>query len=240
MQDHDESHEQQNPYSAPRSAPYVPPAVATAVLDGPFQPFKTIWLRPRATVRRIVAENPDLHVMLLVCLAGIGGSLDRASTRNAGDTLPLAAILVLACLIGPLAGMFGVWLFSHLIRLTGAWLGGVSPREHIKTAIAWALVPSVCGLLLWIPQIAVFGSEMFTTKTPTMVAQPVLLILLLAISLVELVLGVWGIVLLCNTIAEVQGFRSAWRGLGNVLLAGAIPAAVIVAIGVTLAFAVRR
>lgn len=39
-------------------------------------------------------------------------------------------------------------------------------------------------------------------------------------NLVEMVLGIWGMVLLCNTIAEVQGFRSAWAGLGNTILAG--------------------
>jgi hypothetical protein len=38
---------------------------------------------------------------------------------------------------------------------------------------------------------------------------------------VELVLGVWTVVLMCNTVAEVQGYRSAWRGLGNMTLAGA-------------------
>jgi hypothetical protein len=29
-------------------------------------------------------------------------------------------------------------------------------------------------------------------------------------------------VLLCNTIAEVQGFRSAWFGLFNLILAGVV------------------
>jgi hypothetical protein len=38
-------------------------------------------------------------------------------------------------------------------------------------------------------------------------------------SVALLVLSIWGLVLLCNTVAEVQGFRSAWAGLGNVLLA---------------------
>jgi hypothetical protein len=40
--------------------------------------------------------------------------------------------------------------------------------------------------------------------------------------LAEIVLTVWSIVLLCHTIAEVQGFPSAWRGFGNVCLAGAV------------------
>ena len=37
-----------------------------------------------------------------------------------------------------------------------------------------------------------------------------------------MVIGIWGFVLLCNAIAEVQGFYSAWRGLGNLLLSVAV------------------
>ena len=37
-----------------------------------------------------------------------------------------------------------------------------------------------------------------------------------------LLLIIWGLIILCNTIAEVQGFYSAWRGLGNLLLSGAV------------------
>ncbi|MCA9133222.1 MAG: hypothetical protein KDA45_08705, partial [Planctomycetales bacterium] len=108
------------------------------------------------------------------------------------------------------------------IRLSGTWIGGAGNREHIKTAIAWASVPSVFALPLWIPQLLLIGSDMFTTETPRLDAQPMLLIPFLALAFAEIVLGVWAFVLLCNTIAEVQGFRSAWRGLGNLILASAL------------------
>lgn len=63
---------------------------------------------------------------------------------------------------------------------------------------------------------------MFTKETPHLNAQPVLWIPFIALSLLEVTLGVWTFVLLCHTIAEVQGFRSAWRGLANIVLAGAV------------------
>ncbi len=31
---------------------------------------------------------------------------------------------------------------------------------------------------------------------------------------------VWTVIVLSNTVAEVQGYASAWRGLGSVLLPG--------------------
>ena len=225
MQRDDQFNEYDNPYAAPLSsfenAPYQELQGDIYGQDD-LRPFQTIWLHPRKTVRSIVAFNPEMHVLLLVCLAGIGEALDRASNKNAGDSMPLGAIFALAFVLGPLSGLIGLWIGSYLIRISGEWLGGNAPREHIKTAMAWSSVPAVFALPLWIPQLLLIGEEMFTTNTPRLDAQPALLIPFLGIALVELVLGIWGFVLLCNTVAEVQGFRSAWRGFGNLILAGLI------------------
>ncbi len=185
-------------------------------------PFLSIWIRPRQTVRSVVSENPALHVHLLACLTGIGQTLDRACMRNAGDKLPLATILVSACVLGPLGGLLALWVSSHLIRWTGTWIGGTAALEHVKTAVAWASVPAVFSLLLWIPELVLMGPEMFTKETPRLDAHPVLLLPFLALMLAEMVLSGWSVVLLCHTIAEVQGYRSAWRGLGNLCLAGLV------------------
>lgn len=221
---HDEAGaELANPYAAP---PLLQNDTVAAVNDADvpaeLKPFRTIWTRPRATIRWIVATDPKLHVVLLVCLSGIGETLDRASMRNAGDQLPLSTILGIALVLGPLAGLIGLWISSHLIRLAGAWMGGVAPREHIKAAIAWSSVPAIVAMVLWIPQIVLFGSDMFTTHTPRLDAQPELWAVLLGIALVEMTLGIWSFILLCKTIAEVQGFRSAWRGFANIFFAGAL------------------
>ncbi len=191
-------------------------------------PFETIWTRPRETVRRIISENPDQHVYLLACLAGVGETLDRASMRNAGDHLPLGVILAIACIFGPLGGLIMLWISSHLIRWTGLWIGGTAVREHVRTALAWSSVPTVFALVFWIPELLLFGRELFTSETPRLEAHPALWFPFLALMMAELVFSIWSIVLLCHTVAEVQGFRSAWRGLGNVCLAVAIVIAALV------------
>jgi hypothetical protein len=105
------------------------------------------------------------------------------------------------------------------LRLTGTWIGGESDRTDIKAALAWASVPSVVSLCLWLPAILLFGSENFTAFTPRIRSQPLLLIPYFAFTILQVVLGVWGFVILCNTIAEVQEFGSAWKGLLNMFLA---------------------
>lgn len=193
-------------------------------------PFKTIWLAPRQTVRRIVDFNPALYVVALIAIVGINKSLDRASGKYMGDKLPFPAILAAALLIGPLGGFFSMWVYSHLIRLSGRLLGGIASREQIKAAMAWATVPTLVVTVLWIPKLLLFGDELFRRETPRMDESTWAIGALIGFAGVELVLGVWTVVLMCNTVAEVQGYRSAWRGLGNMTLAGAcivVPIALI-------------
>lgn len=219
----DKFHDPDNPYASPLSSIGEPDAVTGDDYEsGELRPFTTIWTRPRVTIRGIVARDPQLHVVLLVCLAGLEQALDRASTRNSGDQIPMVAIIAIACVFGPLGGLLKLWLGSHLIRLSGSWIGGSGTREHIKTAMAWASVPVVFVLPLWIPTILLLGSEAFTAETPRLDSQPTIYMSFIAIVIAKGILSLWSLVLLCNTIAEVQGFRSAWRGLGNIILAGVV------------------
>ena len=185
-------------------------------------PFKAIWFNPRDTIRLIVNTNPELHVNLLIILAGIAESLDRASSKNAGDKISSGMLFLMICVIGPGMSLIGAWIYTHLIRIAGNWLGGRGVYDEIKASIGWSSVPTIVILLLWVPLLILFGKEMFTEEMPSVAGKPGLATALLAISLAQLVLGIWALVLLCNTIAEVQEYRSAWKALGNLILAGLI------------------
>ncbi|MBI5687302.1 MAG: YIP1 family protein [Verrucomicrobia bacterium] len=181
-------------------------------------PFLTIWLSPRETIRRIVEWNPNYWVIALACLAGIGQAFDQASMKNIGDETPTALIFAIALVAGPLVGLLQLWIGYQLIRWTGRWLGGMASREHLRTALAWGYVPAVFALTLLIPEWLIAGPELFTKQTPHLNAHPGLLMFLKALGAVGGMLGIWSIVTTCHTVAEVQGYRSAWRGLANLLL----------------------
>jgi hypothetical protein len=119
--------------------------------------------------------------------------------------------------------------------MTGRWIGGEAEPDPIRTALAWGNLPNVAGLLLWLPALALFGREMFTEATPALEAQPWLAVLYLPLGMAWFVLGLWSLVLLLKGIGEVQGF-TAWKALGNLLLAGlviVVPVALFV-VGVAL------
>ncbi|MBI5821045.1 MAG: YIP1 family protein [Verrucomicrobia bacterium] len=194
-------------------------------------PFLTIWLSPRETIRRIVEWNPNYCVTWLACLAGVGQVLDRSALRNLGDTMPLALFFAIAFVLGPLIGVLRLWISSCLIGWTGRWIGGTASLQQLRVAVAWGMTPEVFALLLFIPAWLIAGRELFTKHTPYLDAHPGLLMMLAAIGAVELILGIWSYAITCSTVAEVQGYRSAWRGLGNLVLA----LAVIIAAGLVLA-----
>lgn len=199
-----------------------PPTEPPSPEPAAFKPWRDIWLQPRVTIRRLVEFDPAYMVILLGALAGISEALDRASSRNQGDHMGLAAIIMVALVFGSLGGVLSLWIGSHLMAWTGRWLEGTAPPEHLRTAMAWSSLPSVVVLGLTVVEIMIYGRELFTTMTPRLDSSALLSGLLFMLGMIELVLGVWSLVLLAKTVAEVQGYRSAWRGLGNVVLAGLV------------------
>lgn len=174
---------------------------------------------PRRTIHAIVSHDPGLHVVPLLCLNGIAQSLEQVATNKAGNGWSLAAILGLAIVFGSLGGVVHGWLMSHLLRITGRWLGGTAERRHLLAAFAWAAVPSVLGLVLWIPQFAVAGKDVFCSLTPRMDASEAATTVVTGCRTLQLMLAFWSLLLAGKAVAEVQGFRSAWAGFGNMLLA---------------------
>ncbi len=187
-----------------------------------FDPVKSMWLHPRQTVRRIVVWNPDFRVFLLTGLAGISVSLEDYSSGNLGDGMGLTVILGLAVLLGTLGGWIQLWIESHLLHFSGRRMGGEAPYSHIRTAVAWAGLPRVAGLGFWLLLVILLGSEVFTTATPRIDGSSWIKVTSLLITFILMGLNIWNLVLLCAALAEVQKFRSAWKGLGNILLAAAV------------------
>ena len=187
-------------------------------LKANFRPWLTIWIRPRATIRKIVDSNPAQQVTLLAMLAGISESLGRASNNDLGNSLPLAAIILIALVGGSIGGLITVYISGSFLRWTGSWFGGRASTDEVKAAIAWSSVPTIWGLLTWIPWFAFFGDEIFRNITPRMDNSPGLVLFL---SFLELVLFIWAFVIFLKCLAEVHQF-SVWRAFAASIAPGLI------------------
>ncbi|HEY4255418.1 MAG TPA: hypothetical protein VGM34_03620, partial [Chlamydiales bacterium] len=74
-------------------------------------PWVSVWLSPKATIRQIVAENPNRSIWLLSSVYGFSSLLNAFQSLMLGFSLPLIGLLGLAALLSPLWGylFFTVW-----------------------------------------------------------------------------------------------------------------------------------
>lgn len=194
-------------------------------------PWFTMWLWPKRTIRQIIETDPVRLTLLISAISGIGAFLARASFKSMGDHVSLNIILLCAIILGPIGGIIKLYFGGAILRWTGNWIGGKGTSVQIRAAIAWSSVITIWILPLWIPELIIFGPDMFTTETPRLDARPMLLLLLIGLSLFEIVVTLWGVVVFIIALSEVQGF-SFWKALGNLLLAFLVIVVPFLAIGV--------
>ena len=193
-------------------------------------PWRTMWLRPRATVRWLVANDPERHMLLLPALAGIHESLGQYMLQGRGDVTGWPGLVGMAIVLGPIFAILGMLIYCFLLRFTGQWLGGKASLRQLITAYAWSRVPVAYVLPVWIVAIGVLGQGMFTSQPLETFIGPLQVGLFLGFTLLVAAASIWTLVLLVMGVAEVQGF-SAWRALGNLLLAVVVVVAVLMVVG---------
>ncbi|HET6445484.1 MAG TPA: Yip1 family protein [candidate division Zixibacteria bacterium] len=187
----------------------------------PKRPWLDIWVKPRGTIRTIVENDPARYVLIFAALAGIAQALERASSRDLGNNSPsLVALLAIVLIVGSIGGLVSIYITAAIFRWTGSLLGGRASSIEVRAAIAWSSIPIIFTLVFWVPQLALYGVEMFTSVTPNIDNNPWPL---LCLGLIQLVLYGWAFVILLKTVGEVHGF-SAWRAL----IAVALPTVTIV------------
>ena len=184
----------------------------------PLNPWFSMWLHPRRTIRQIVETNPERLVLSLAAVGGFIEGLTNMASDSKGDDMSLRAILLAPLIVGPIMGIVGLWVGGFLLRWTGGWIGGQADSRRIRATLAWANVPLVWSLLLWIPAILLFGLELFTEATPVLDASAQLAGLHLVFSVGIGIISLWSFVAFLHALGEVQGF-SAWRSLLNSFLA---------------------
>ncbi len=200
-------------------------------------PWLSIWLRPRETIRDIVETRIAYRVHMLAVLYGVELVLNRSIRKHVGDMMPWSWIWIGAMVLGPLVGLVLLYVGSFAFRWVGRKLGGNATFAEVRAAYAWSFLPGIVSFVFFAPYFLLFRWESFTSETPqldALLSQSEALSLLMmvvgtGIVISSLVLGVWQMVILSKTLGEVHGF-SAWRGLWTWLIPGLAFLAVLFAI----------
>ena len=244
MQQEPDPESKPNPYTVPQPStrPVSTVGSPTAMANygrKKFEPFKAIWFEPRLTIERIIGRNPKRYVIRLACLSGVVNWLFSSAAGGGLMRVPSPTVIGLALVAGPLLGIVALWVSAAIVRLTGLWLDGHADIEEVRDALAWGSVPALATLPIWFVRIMVsvaFAIGVVDLTVPTTFL-PTLAGLLF---IVEVGLCAWSLVTISNTVAEVQRFRSAWRGFGNLLIAGFVTLVLWMGAVITTMYVVAR
>lgn len=179
--------------------------------------FFKIWTSPREVFKFINDYRYEKHVTLLLVLSGIARSFDRASMKNMGDHLSIWAIIGLSIVIGGLFGWITYYIYAALISWTGKWLDGKGDTQSILRILSYALLPSIVALIFLIPQIAIYGNEIFKSDGDIYSSGLFGNIVFYTSLLFEVILSIWTIVLCVIGLSEVQKI-SIGKSILNLLL----------------------
>jgi hypothetical protein len=184
--------------------------------------FTKIWTSPREVFKFIDTYEYEKYVTVLLILAGISRTFDRASMKNMGDNFSIWGIIAFCIIIGAIFGWITYYIYSALISWTGKWLNGKGNTDSILRVLAYALLPSIISLVLLIPQIVIYGNEIFKSEGDIFSGGIVSNIFVYGSMFLEFTLGIWSLILCVIGISEVQKLS-----IGKSILNLFLPAIVI-------------
>lgn len=182
-------------------------------------PWLNIWIHPRDTIRRVVAENPNKGLWILAIIYGFSYLLGMFQSLSIGNHLGVISIFLLALVLSPICGYIVFSFAGWLTYWTGQLLKGNGTFQSVRASIAWSNVPTIVSCLIWIITLVMFGAALFTSvDSPNNQLVQNSSYLILAFAFVRVVMSVWTFVICISALAEVQGF-SILRAIGNIILA---------------------
>ena len=189
-------------------------------------PWLTIWCEPRATIQRIVAENPNRSLWVLAAIYGFLSILNSFQSIAVVSVERPFLLLLVAAVLSPFWGyaVFSIW--SWVVHIVGKWLKGEGSFINLRAAFAWSCAPLSVNVVFWVLMIAFFGATFFLNGQegyPATHRQAAFVFLML---IGKVVVAIWSLVIYINALAEVQKF-SILRSIFNVIISWIIVGVVL-------------
>jgi hypothetical protein len=182
-----------------------------------YNPWASMWVRPRTTIQEIVDTNPRRGFWPLSFLYGFPWVLQMCQTLSKGSdwslTLIFAISLILAIPAGAIAYSFMAWLF----HLTGKLFKGRASFTQVRAAVSWPYVTNMATIVTWLILIGTFGQMLFKNDFAAHQFVQNERLIVLFCSILQLVAAVWGFVIFLQALSQVQGY-SIWMAILNAIL----------------------
>lgn len=188
-------------------------------------PWLTIWVRPRQTIRALVEYNVNFRILILCFIYGFQYLLQTSQFLALGQNTSLLMIILFSAILAIPVGYIIFNILSFFYFLLGKLIKGKGSFKQIRAATYWSSVPLIISVLAWIILMGVHGNNLFIPGYEKHLLG-ISVALNVAIGLVQVVIAVWAIIIFLHALGEVQGF-SAWMALLNAFLAAVSLSAVL-------------
>ena len=183
-----------------------------------FNPWLTIFVKPRKTIRAIVDFNPNFRLLALSAIYGFCSLLGVAQNFGLGDKKEMILTLWPLILLAPVWGYLVFSFSSWFVFVMGKLLKGQGTYREVRSAYAWSNVPLIANALLWVFLIAVFRSSLFSETALKGILTQGSSLLLIGVVFSQLIFSLWGLIIYVVSLSEVQRF-SILKTLVNLFLA---------------------
>src|SRR6266404_6993065 len=195
-------------------------------------PFFSIWIEPRATIRRLADSDPTRNVLALAAIGpAINSLISQWSAVINGTAHPSVLWPFWVAFNVAVQAAFGIlflYIFGAVFRWSGSLLGGTATSVEVRAALAWSQVPAIVAEIILL--FALFAGVPMPKMLPGRL--PLIDPAFYKVMVVEGALGIWGFIISLKCVGEVHRF-SAWRAFVAILIPPII-VLVIVGLGVFL------
>jgi hypothetical protein len=134
------------------------------------------WIRtvlvlqaPRAVFAALRDDSPEAvgdrsePVLLIIWLGGIAGVLTTSTAGHLLDDSDYDGLLVAVWtfIVGGMYGGAAYWIFGGILQRVLTALGSQGTYRRTRHLVAFAAVPIVLSLLVWLVKLSIYGSALF-------------------------------------------------------------------------------
>ena len=178
--------------------------------------LKKIWFSPRQVFKYINDYKYGEYVSILLVMGGITTGFNAAISGHWGNGFSPSTVIILSFVVGGIYWI-GYYISAALISWTGEWLNGKGNSKSIIRVIAYSLLPSLITLLLFIPELGLFGNKIFQSNIDLANSGFWSRFVFYIIDFLRVILPLWSFILMIIGISEVQKL-TIWKSILNIIL----------------------
>lgn len=174
-------------------------------------PFFSIWLSPRETVRYVLDHKELKYSLILAVIAGIVGIPTAiGSISILFPEMSFWWIFLATMVLSPVFTLIGLGIGTVIYTWVGKWFGGVGVFKEMAQAIGVVMIPNIWLTPYWI----LSGVMAYNSTTTFSIAA---IVWSLFNGLFMIFYGIWMIVIQSKVFGEVHQF-SSWRGFATLII----------------------